>query len=107
MPETVRIGSANTGSSFLKANVVDYRLGAEEALDQVDRTIEDLVEIVRKGGEAGCDVLAFTELVLALSTWQVANPDLVPEVLPAANQRMMARLSEAAAPHGMYLLFCT
>ena len=46
MADTVRIGSANTGSSFLKANVVDYRLGAEAALDQVNRTIEDLAEIV-------------------------------------------------------------
>jgi predicted amidohydrolase len=107
MPNTVRIGSANTGSSFLKANTVDCRLSAEDALNKVDRTIGELEDLVHKAGEAGCDVLAFTELVLALSTWQVANPERVPEVLPQANERMLTRLGAAAASHRMYLLCCS
>ena len=107
MSNTVRIGSANTGSGFLKANTVDYRLGAKEALDKVDHTIGELEALVRKAGEAGCDVLAFTELVLALSTWQAANPASISEVLPIANERMFTRLSAAAAPYQMYLLFCS
>ena len=46
MSNTVRIGSANTGSGFLKANTVDYRLGAKEALDKVDHTIGELEALV-------------------------------------------------------------
>jgi predicted amidohydrolase len=106
MADTVRIGSANTGSSFLKANTVDYRLSADEALHKVDNTIDELEALVHKAGDAGCDVLAFTELVLALSTWEAANPDKVSEVLPIANERMLTRLGTAASSHGMYLLYC-
>jgi predicted amidohydrolase len=108
MGTTVRVGSANAGTTVQEALDIDYRLARpSEALDQVDRALEILEGIVHKAGEAGCDVLALPESTLGLMRWQGTHPEMLGEVLPEAVARMLRRLGGAAAAHDMYLICCT
>jgi predicted amidohydrolase len=108
MGTTVRIGSANAGTSVEKALNIDYRLRTpSEALDQVDRSLDILEGIVHKAGEAGCDVLALPEGTLGLMRWQGTHPEQLGDVLPEAVARMLRRLGAATAAHNMYLICCT
>jgi predicted amidohydrolase len=98
----VRVGSAQP-----KSQVIDYRLTAAEVLAQVDKSLEALVRIVQKAGDAGCDVLALPEDTLGLVRWEAGNPSRLEEVLPEAVERMLSRLGQAAAARRMYLLCCS
>jgi predicted amidohydrolase len=85
---------------------IDFRLKSDAALAEVDRSLAELVQLVRKAGEAGCDALALPEDTLGLLKWETANPDSLSEVLPEAVRRMLDRLGRAAADHRMYLVLC-
>ncbi len=96
----MRIGTARR-----RAPVVDYKLESRAAaLGAVDRSIEVLEDIVHHAGAAGCDVIALNEDTLGLIRWEAAHWEAAGEVLPAAVERMLARLGEAAAAHEMYLV---
>ena len=108
MGTTVRIGSANAGTTVGEALNIDYRLTTpSEALDQVDRSLDILEGIVHKAGEAGCDVLALPEGTLGLMRWQGTHPEQLGDVLPEAVARLLQRLGAAAAAHNMCLICCT
>jgi predicted amidohydrolase len=108
MGTTVRIGSANAGTTVGEALNIDYHLTTpSEALEQVDRSLDILEGIVHKAGEAGCDVVALPEGTLGLMRWQGTHPDQLGDVLPEAVARMLRRLGRAAAAHDMYLICCT
>ncbi|WP_169976695.1 carbon-nitrogen hydrolase family protein [Tautonia rosea] len=85
---------------------IDFLLSPLEALDQVDRSIEELEQLVHLAGSKGCDVLAFPEDTLGLLNWEAANPEKLDQVLPTAVARMLAKLGDAASSHQMYLVLC-
>ena len=85
---------------------IDFRLRSDAALAEVDRSLAELVQLVRKAGEAGCDALALPEDTLGLLKWETANPESLGEVLPEAVRRMLDRLGRAASDHRMYLVLC-
>jgi predicted amidohydrolase len=100
--KTVRIGSVQP-----KSRLIDWRLkDPKEVLARVDASLGELEGLVRKAGEAGCDVVALPEDTLGLGHWEAGNHDLVGQVLPSAVNRMLDRLGRAAAAHRMYLVCC-
>lgn len=101
-PRTVRMAAAQP-----KNRTIDFRLAAAEVLERVDQSLSELEGLVRKAGEARCDVLAFPEDTLGLLNWEVAHPDSLSDVLPEAVRRMLDRLGRAAANHQMYLVVCS
>ena len=108
MGTTVRIGSANAGTTVAEALNIDYHLTTPaEALEQVDRSLDLLEGIVHKAGQAGCDVVALPEGTLGLMRWERTHPEQLGDVLPEAVARMLRRLGGAAAAHDMYLICCT
>jgi predicted amidohydrolase len=86
------------------ARLIDWRLKPAEALAEAGKTLVELEKLVRRAGDAGCDVLAFPEDTLGLLHWEMGNPAGMKEVLPAAVPRMLERLGRAAASYGMYLV---
>ncbi|MFH1085587.1 MAG: carbon-nitrogen hydrolase family protein, partial [Chloroflexota bacterium] len=72
----------------------------------VDRTLDALVGMVHKAGDAGCDIIVFPEGTLTMSRWMWVHPDRRAEVLIEADRRMLLRLGAAAAAHRMYLICC-
>jgi predicted amidohydrolase len=85
---------------------IDFRLKPADVLDRVDRSLEELEQLVRKAGNAGCDALAFPEDTLGLLKWEAANSESLGAVLPEAVRRMLERLGRAAADCRMYLVVC-
>ena len=105
---TIRIGSANTGSKYQESLVIDYHLeSASAVLEQVDQGLDKLETLVHQAGDAGCDVLAFSEFTLPTMRWEGMHPDRLGELLPEVEKRMLDRLGAAAAAHNMYLLCCS
>jgi predicted amidohydrolase len=105
--------SATTPRALIKVaaaqprnRTIDFRLSPAEALDRVDQSITELETIVREAGEAGCQALVLPEDTLGLLNWEAANPELLGEVLPPAVDRMLERLGQEAARHGMSLVLC-
>lgn len=98
----VRIGTAQPRSRLL-----DYRMTPAEVMAQVDGTLDALEALVQRAGDAGCDVLALPEDTLGLLRWEAGNKTALADVLPAAVERMLGRLGQAAAAHGMYLVCCS
>ena len=99
---TVRIGAAQP-----KSRLIDWRLtNSTEVLVEVDRSLEQLEQLVHKAGAARCDALAFPEDTLGLGHWEAAHKQTLKEVLPEAVTRMVDRLGQAAASHQMYLVCC-
>lgn len=98
----VRLGTAQP-----RLRLIDWRLtNLTEVLEKVDKSLGELEQIVHKAGAARCDALAFPEDTLGLGHWEAANKAALPKVLPAAIERMLARLGAAAASHRMYLVCC-
>jgi predicted amidohydrolase len=104
-------GSATTirvAACQAKRRSIDWRLTtASEVLAGVDRNLDELEQIVRKAGEAGCDVLCLPEDTLGLLEWIGMNEEASKVVLPEAVKRMLDRLGRAAAGHGMSLVSCS
>ena len=83
MGTTIRVGSANVGTTVEKALNIDYHLTSPaEVLVQVDRSLDILEGIAHNAGEAGCDVFVLPESTLGLMRWQRTHPDMWGEVLP-------------------------
>lgn len=84
---------------------VDYRLSsAAVVIARVEKWLGELEQLVHQAGTAGCDVLALPEDTPGLVFWAGVHEELLPEVLPVITQRMLYRLSTAAAAHRMYLI---
>jgi predicted amidohydrolase len=98
---TMRVAAAQP-----RNRTIGFRLRPADVLAQVDKSLDDLEGIVHKAGELGCDALALPEDTLGLLKWEVANPERLTEVLPAAVKHMLDRLGRAAARHRMYLVVC-
>jgi len=97
-----RIGTAQP-----RNRTIDYRMKPADALERVEKSLDELEMLVHKAGEAGCDVLAFPEDTLGLGKWAAAHEkDEKKQVLPRAVPRMLERLGMAAAKHHMYLVCC-
>jgi predicted amidohydrolase len=107
MAKLVRVGSANGGSAIRRAVNIDFRLQAQEVAGHVDRVLGILEGLVRKGGDAGCDILALPEDSLGLAPWEAAHWETMGDVLNAAVERMLDRLGQVAASYGMYLICCS
>ncbi len=97
----VRVGAAQP-----KARLIDWKLPPAEALERVERNLDELEALVRKAAEAGCDAVALPEDTLGTGRWEAAHRGREGELLRAAVPRMMERLGRAAASHKMYLLCC-
>src|SRR5262249_36483917 len=80
---TMRVAAAQP-----RNRTIDFRLKSNEVLDHVDRTLEELVQIIQKAGSEGVDALAFPEDTLGLLKWEAANPHSLSAVLPEAVRRM-------------------
>ena len=100
-PRTVRVAAAQP-----RNRTIDFRLKPTDVLTQVDRSLEELEQIVHKAGAAACDALALPEDTLGLLKWESAHPEDLAQVLPVAVPRMLDRLGKAAASHRMYLVVC-
>ena len=74
---SIRVGSVNGGGAIRRAVTIDYRLSVADALVQVDRALDLLDGLACKGGDAGCDLLVFTEDALGTGAWESAHPDAV------------------------------
>jgi predicted amidohydrolase len=86
------------------ARLIDWRETPAGALARVDRTLDELEQVVHRAGQAGCDVLALPEDTLGLLHWEMGNTGVLKDVLPQAVDRMLKRLGQAAARHRMYLV---
>lgn len=88
--------------------LVDFRIGDPAAvLARVDEHLEALEALVDDAGGRGCDAAVLPEDTLGLEHWSGVNEDLWEAVLPAAVERMLARLGAACARHAMYLVCCS
>jgi len=99
---TVRIAAAQAAR-----RVVDFRLGANEALASVEKHFTELERVVERAGQEKCDALVLPEDTPGLLNWVGANETLAKELLPKAVKRMIDRLGSAAARHRMYLVVCS
>ena len=100
--KTIRVGSVQP-----KSRLIDWRLkDPAEVLARVEANLVELEGLVRKAGEAKCDVVALPEDTLGLGTWEEAHEDKLADVLPRAVERMLERLGKAAAACRMYLICC-
>jgi predicted amidohydrolase len=98
--------SVRIGSTQPKSRLIDMTLAPAQALEAVDRSLGELEELVRRAGEANCDLVVLPEDTLGLGRWEAANPGKLAQVLPEAVRRMLDRLGRAAAAHRMYLVCC-
>lgn len=67
-PGTVRIGTCQP-----RNRTIDFRLAPSEMLAQVDKSLDELANLVHKAGAAGCDAVALPEDTLGLGKWLAAN----------------------------------
>jgi predicted amidohydrolase len=104
--EPAKTGTVRIAAAQPKNRTIDYRLGAAQVMDHVDRSLAELEELIHKAGAAGCDALALPEDTLGLLKWESANPSELDKVLPEAVRRMLGRLGKAAAGHRMHLVLC-
>src|SRR5262245_31433344 len=96
----MRIGTAQPVSQR-----IDWRLEKpDEVLARVDSVLGALTELIDRAGKSGCDILTLPEDTLNTLHWEAAHLESLGEVLPAAVERMLVRLGEAAAAHQMYLV---
>ena len=90
-----------------KNRTIDWKIDdPQEVLRQVDRSLGELEQLIKKAGQAKCDALAFPEDTLGLLKWEVTHFESLDKVLPAAIERMLERLGRAAAAEKMYLVVC-
>jgi predicted amidohydrolase len=90
-----------------KNRTIDWKIDdPQEVLRQVDRSLGELEQLIKKAGQAKCDALAFPEDTLGLLKWEVTHFESLDKVLPAAIERMLERLGRAAAAERMYLVVC-
>ncbi|HUS91671.1 MAG TPA: carbon-nitrogen hydrolase family protein [Phycisphaerae bacterium] len=88
--------------------LVDWRLREPaDVLARIDVALGELEKLVRRAGEGGCDLVVLPEDTLGLGHWEAGNPQRLANVLPAAVERMLRRLGEAAAAHRTYLCCCS
>jgi len=99
---TVRVAACQT-----KPRTINFRLDVAQALNQVDRNLEELEKIVDRAGDRKCDVLVLPEDTLGLLNWTGVNEAAEKQLLPQANQRMLERLGRAASRKNMYLVVCS
>jgi predicted amidohydrolase len=99
--QMVRIGTAQP-----RSRLIDWHLAPAAALEQVDRSLADLGDIVERAADRQCDVIALPEDTLGLGHWEAGNKAELGQVLPEAVHRMLERLGRAAAAHRMYLVCC-
>jgi predicted amidohydrolase len=97
--KAVRVCAADSALS-----PIDWHLKPSEALAAVDRSLNELEQLVHRAGGSGCDALALPEDTLKVLHWEMGNKALMNEVLPLAVARMLERLGRAAAAHRMYLI---
>src|SRR5204863_2175024 len=99
---TVRIAASQP-----KPRLIDWKINdAAEVLARVDRSLEELAGLVRKGAEAGADIVVLPEDTLGLGPWEAAHQDRLGDVLPAAVHKMLDRLGREAATHKVYVICC-
>ena len=97
--KTVRVCAAESARSS-----IDWHLQPSEVLAAVDRSLNELEQLVHRAGASGCDALALPEDTLGVLHWEMGNKASMNEVLPSAVARMLERLGRAAAAHRMYLI---
>jgi predicted amidohydrolase len=90
-----------------KNRTIDWKIDEPaEVLRQVERSLDELTQLVEKAGQEKCDAIAFPEDTLGLLKWEVAHRESLGKVLPAAIDSMLKRLGRAAAAEKMYLVAC-
>ncbi len=86
------------------ARLINWRLEPAKVLEEVDRSLTLLEQIVHRAGQAGCDVLALPEDTMGVLHWEMGNTGRMNQVLPEAVTRMLTRLGKVAAGYRMYLV---
>lgn len=99
---TVRVASVQA-----KRRTIDYRLPPADVIEELDKNLDALEEIIHKAADQRCDALAFPEDTLGLLNWIGMNEAAARDILPRAVQRMIDRLGRTAAMHHMYLVVCS
>ena len=100
---TVRVAAVQA-----RSRIIDYKVkDPAEVLKRVDKSLDELEQIIHKAGKEKCDALAFPEDTLGLLHWESGNQEAAKKLLPLAVERMLERLGRAAASHRMYLVVCS
>ncbi len=86
------------------ARLINWRLEPAKVLEEVDRSLTLLEQIVHRAGQAGCDVLVLPEDTMGVLHWEMGNAERMNQVLPEAVTRMLTRLGKVAASYRMYLV---
>src|SRR5256886_10067693 len=97
--KTVRVCATESARSS-----IDWHLQPSEVLAAVDRSLNELEQLVHRAGASGCDALALPEDTLGVLHWEMGNKASMNEVLPSAVARMLERLGRAAAAPRLYLV---
>ena len=100
-------GTVRIGATQPRSRLIDFEIKDPSAvLSKVDRTLDELIGLLNKAADAGCDVVVFPEDTLGLGQWEAGNPEILHPVLPEAVRRMVDRLGRAAAARSVYLVCC-
>ena len=78
----------------------------QEALQNVQSNLDELVELADKAGQMGCKIIAIPEDTLGTFEWEAGHWKNVSELLVPAEKAMLKRLGEVAAKHKMYIICC-
>jgi predicted amidohydrolase len=90
-----------------KPRLIDWTINeAATVLAKVDASLEELAGLVRKGAEAGADIVVLPEDTLGLGKWEAGHPDRLGDVLPGAVRSMLDRLGREAAAQKVYVICC-
>jgi predicted amidohydrolase len=100
---TIRVAAAQPKNRTIDWNIND----SPKVLRRVDDSLTELEQLIQQAHDAKCDALALPEDTLGLLKWEAAHPNRLEEILPAAVDRMLKRLGQAAARGQMYLVVCS
>jgi len=90
-----------------KRRTISYKVATvEEALQQVQASLEELAGLAEQAAQSGCDIAAFPEDTLGTGEWEVGHWDHVSKLLVPAEEAMLDRFGEVAAKHGVYIICC-
>jgi len=102
MGQTIRVAAIQT-----KRRTISYKVNTPaEALNEVQKNLDELAALAERAAEMGCQIAAFPEDTLGALEWEAGHWEEVSELLRPAQEQMLVRFGEVAAKHGMHIICC-